>query len=187
MDPAIFLDRDGVIIENRPNYVRSWSDVDIFPQALTALKSVYDSPYRIIIVTNQSAVGRGMVRLKTVFTINDRLADIIAAAGGRVDGFFICPHAPEEHCGCRKPRPGLLLQAARALSLDLNRSIMIGDAVSDLLAGKAAGVNRLALVQTGRGAQQAVLEEARHARPYSTFSTLSEALQVLTGHGGAPA
>ncbi len=185
MDPAIFLDRDGVIIENRPNYVRTWADVDVYPQALVALQSIYNSPYKIIIVTNQSAVGRGLVQLKTVLTINDRLAETISDAGGRVDGIFICPHAPEDRCSCRKPRPGLLLQAARALSLDLHRSIMIGDAISDLMAGKAAGVPRLGLVQTGRGIQQAKLQEARLAQPYSIYGTLAEALQVFTGPDGA--
>ncbi len=187
MEPAIFLDRDGVIIENRPNYVRTWADVEVYPQALAALRSIRSSPYKIIIVTNQSAVGRGLVRLKTVLEINDHLFEIISQAGGRVDGFFICPHAPQDNCNCRKPLPGLIQQAAQALSLDLSRSIMIGDAVSDLLAGKAAGVPRRALVKTGRGVQQSVLREAHQARPFSTFGTLYEALQVLAGPDGASA
>ncbi len=181
MEPAIFLDRDGVIIENRPNYVRTWDDVAVYSQALAALKVISGSPYKIVVVTNQSAVGRGLVPLTTVVAINDRLADIIAEAGGRVDAMFICPHAPQDGCSCRKPRPGLLLKAAQALSLDLHRSIMIGDAISDLLAGKAAGIPTLALVQTGRGAQQAGLQTAEQARPFSIFAALSEALQALAG------
>ncbi len=185
MEPAIFLDRDGVIIENRPNYVRAWHDVAIYPQALDALKIISNSPYKIVVVTNQSAVGRKLVPLTTVTSINDRLAETISASGGRVDAVFICPHAPNDGCNCRKPRPGLILQAARAMSLDLSRSILIGDAISDLLAGKSAGVHTLALVQTGRGLQQAELQSAEQARPFSTFATLAQALQTLTGSGAS--
>lgn len=81
--PAIFLDRDGVIIENRSDYVRSWADVEIFPQAIDALVALCDSPYRIVLVTNQSAVGRGIITRETAEGINDRLLAVIHEAGGR--------------------------------------------------------------------------------------------------------
>jgi D-glycero-D-manno-heptose 1,7-bisphosphate phosphatase len=179
MHPAILLDRDGVIIENRSNYVRSWSDVEIFPQALQGLALVKQSPYKIVIVTNQSAVGRGLVNLEAVHQINDRLLAEITASGGRVDSFFICPHAPQDNCSCRKPMPGLLLQAAHALSLDLSRSIMIGDALTDLQAGAAAGVQRLALVKTGRGADQAPLISLQQRKQISIFENLLAVLENL--------
>jgi D-glycero-D-manno-heptose 1,7-bisphosphate phosphatase len=179
MYPALFLDRDGVIIENRSNYVRSWNDVEIFPQALEALSCIYHSPYKIVIVTNQSAVGRGLVNIQEVHHINNRLMSEIQQAGGRVDGVFICPHAPQDNCDCRKPRPGLLLAASTSLSLDLQCSIMIGDAFSDLLAGSAAGIPRLALVKTGRGLEQLELPEASSLAHYSVFDNLLTALKVL--------
>jgi D-glycero-D-manno-heptose 1,7-bisphosphate phosphatase len=179
MYPALLLDRDGVIIENCSNYVRSWSDVEIFPQALRGLSLIKNSPYKIVIVTNQSAVGRGLVELSEVHRINDRLIRAIQIAGGRVDGVFICPHTPQDNCDCRKPRPGLVLQAARALTLDLSRSIMIGDAVTDLQAGAAAGITNLALVLTGRGADQAAHLPIGHLGSYSIFDTLSDALKTL--------
>lgn len=182
MQPALFLDRDGVIIENRPAYVRSWEDVFIYPQALAALVSARQSPYRIVIVTNQSAVGRGLISLSTARLINQRLVTKIEAAGGRIDGVFMCPHAPEDNCACRKPKPGLLLDAARKLSLNLNRSVLIGDALTDLSAGRAAGVAQTILLRTGRGAIQAALPEANSFKPFPVYDTLSEALANLDLH-----
>jgi histidinol-phosphate phosphatase family protein len=179
MYPAIFLDRDGVIIENRSNYVRRWEDVAIFGQALTALAQVKSSPYKIVVVTNQSAVGRGIISLETVLEINDRLVKIIKQTGGRIDGVYVCPHAPQDLCACRKPKPGLLLQAADELSLELSRSILIGDALSDILAGQAAGVQQTALVQTGLGVEQAVIAKANISKPFSIYATLEEALSEL--------
>jgi D-glycero-D-manno-heptose 1,7-bisphosphate phosphatase len=107
MEPAIFLDRDGVIIENRPSYVRSWADVVILPLALEAMARIHASPFKIVIVTNQSAVGRGLLGLEEAWAINHHLQQVIEESGGRVDGLFMCPHSPEDHCNCRKPKPGL--------------------------------------------------------------------------------
>jgi D-glycero-D-manno-heptose 1,7-bisphosphate phosphatase len=179
MFPAIFIDRDGVIIENRDNYVRSWEDVSIYDQALRALAQVSNYPYQIIIITNQSAVGRGLITLDTALDINRRLVDEIRRAGGRVDGTYICPHAPNQECDCRKPKPGLLFRAARELSIDLSRSLLIGDALSDVGAGKAARLKLSILVKTGLGAQQALLPEASSLKPFPIYDTLSDALADL--------
>ncbi len=179
MFPALFLDRDGVIIENRRNYVRAWEDVEIYAQALSALARAAGSPYKIILVTNQSAVGQGIISLETAEDINWRLTGEIEKAGGRVDGIFMCPHAPQDRCDCRKPSPGLIHQAAQALSLDLGRSILIGDALSDLRAGLAAGVGQVALVRTGRGAEQARSPEIACMATFAVFDTLEEALAAL--------
>jgi D-glycero-D-manno-heptose 1,7-bisphosphate phosphatase len=177
--PAVFLDRDGVIIENRANYVRTWDDVEIFPEALAALTRLAASPYRVVIVTNQSGVGRGDIPLATAEAINDRLLDVIREAGGRVDAVYMCPHAPADGCDCRKPRPGLLTRAAADLSLDLGLSIMVGDALSDVAAGRAAGVARTILVRTGRGAVQEMLPEAAAFAPLVVFGTLGDVVADL--------
>jgi D-glycero-D-manno-heptose 1,7-bisphosphate phosphatase len=176
---AVFLDRDGVIIENRPTYVRRWEDVHIFPQALNALRMAAELPFKIIIVTNQSAVGRGIISLEAAEAINSRLVREIEAGDGRVDGVFMCPHAPEVGCLCRKPQPGLLLQAAKAHDLELTRSIMIGDALTDLEAGRMAGARVSALVKTGRGTDQIALPEADSYRPFPVYDDLFEALKCL--------
>ena len=177
--PALFLDRDGVIIENRADYVRSWDDVTIYPQALRALAAIHDWPCHVVLVTNQSVVGRGIIPLAVAEAINDRLKTIIEEAGGRVDGIFMCPHAPHEDCACRKPKPGLLLRAARTLNVDLTRSVLIGDALTDLLAGKAASVRATALLATGRGRAQLRLEAAAGARPFHLFPDLEAAVNHL--------
>lgn len=183
MYPAIFLDRDGVIIENVPSYVRSWEEVRFIPESLIALKKAQSSSYKVVIVTNQSAVGRGILPLEFAWEINHRLVNIIRQAGGRVDGIYMCPHAPEDHCDCRKPKPGLILRAAADLSLDLPRSILIGDALSDLLAGQAAGIPRNILVRTGRGSEQERLLYPPAIHPFLVFNDLSEALSsVLTSN-----
>jgi D-glycero-D-manno-heptose 1,7-bisphosphate phosphatase len=180
MFPAIFLDRDGVIVENRVDYILSWKDIEIFPQALHALSRIETSQYKIIIITNQSAIGRGVLTQAAADEINERLLAEIRAAGGRVDGIFLCPHSPADHCSCRKPLPGLILQAAEKLTVDLSKSIMIGDAITDLRAGIAAGIKTLAIVKTGRGAAQIkfLSKESDLSNAY-VFNDLSEAISML--------
>lgn len=179
MQPALFLDRDGVIIENCHNYVRSWDDVIIFDRALSALANISQHPFKIIIITNQSAVGQGIISAATAEEINTRLISTVQEAGGRIDSIFMCPHSPLDHCECRKPKPGLLHQAAQELSIDLSKSIFIGDAISDLQAAQAAGVPTRILVRTGRGAEQ--YEIARHTdlEPFEVFEDLLEVITSL--------
>jgi D-glycero-D-manno-heptose 1,7-bisphosphate phosphatase len=179
MEAALFLDRDGVIIENCANYVRSCDDVAFLPAALAALRKAFASPYKIIIVTNQSAIGRGIITMAQAQIINQNIVSEIKKAGGRVDAVFMCPHTPQDQCDCRKPRPGLLLQAADQHKLDLSRSFMIGDSLADLLAGRAAGVRESILVRTGRGAVQAALPEALLLQPFPVFDSLYEALESI--------
>lgn len=179
MKPALFLDRDGVLIENRANYVRAWSDVAIYPQAIESLIRIKSTVHKIIIITNQSAVGRGLISQEIAQEINSRLIEEIQSAGGRIDGVFMCPHAPHEKCTCRKPQPGLILEAADSLALDLNRSILVGDALSDIMAGQSAGVGKNVLVRTGRGNAQSGIPLAAQVQPFLIFDTLAEALSEL--------
>jgi D-glycero-D-manno-heptose 1,7-bisphosphate phosphatase len=179
MHPAIFLDRDGVIIENRDSYVRSFEDIDFYPQAMEALARAASSPYLIVVVTNQSAVGRGIITYQLAEAINRKVVSEIEKYGGRVDGVFMCPHAPQAGCSCRKPEPGLLLMAAEKLSIDLEKSIMVGDALTDIRAGQAAGVPTRILVQTGRGAQQACLPEAASLGHFQIFPALEDVISTL--------
>ncbi len=172
------MDRDGVIIENRAEYVRTWEDVYIFPQALAALQLAAAGPRKLVIVTNQSGVGKGLIPSATADQINQRLVEIIDKAGGRIDGVYLCPHLPEAHCACRKPQPGLLLRAAQDLSIDLSQSVMIGDALTDMAAGQTAGVKQTILVETGRGAQQAQAP-VTGLRPFKIFPDLYSAILSL--------
>lgn len=151
MHPAIFLDRDGVIIENRPDYVRDWSQVKFIPGALQALAYLNRLPMPVILITNQAGIGRKMISPDTAAEINQRMIQVIVDAGGRIDGVYVCPHTPEDHCNCRKPKPGLILQAAQDQDIDLSRSILIGDNLTDLQAGMAAKIDQIILVRSGLG------------------------------------
>jgi len=177
--PALFLDRDGVLIENRPDYVRQWSEAVILPGVVAALARLHASPLKFVIVTNQSAVGRGLIPLAEAQAINEALAAAIVSGGGRVDGVYMCPHTPEENCSCRKPRPGLILQAARELALDLRASTLIGDAESDIQAARAAGLGHCALVRTGRGQDQEPALSASGHDAVPVFDDLAQALRAL--------
>jgi D-glycero-D-manno-heptose 1,7-bisphosphate phosphatase len=158
MRPAVFLDRDGVIIENRGDYVKSWEEVRFVPGAFDAIRRLGQSEYAVVVVTNQSAVGRGIITLDEATRINERVVGEIEARGGRVDASYLCPHRPDEACKCRKPAPGMLFRAADEFGLDLGHSVLVGDAASDIEAARLAGVQGI-LVLTGRGSEQALLLE----------------------------
>jgi D-glycero-D-manno-heptose 1,7-bisphosphate phosphatase len=179
MLPAIFLDRDGVLIANRSDYVRDWSQVKIFPEAIRALSHLAVKNYKIVIVTNQSAVGRGLISLETAKDINGRLVDLIQHNGGQLDAVYMCPHKPDDGCFCRKPKPGLLLQAAKELSLDLQRSWMIGDAWSDVQAGQLAGVRQAILLKTGRGREQLLQSRPENITGHLIFDNLTLAFDAI--------
>lgn len=177
---AVFLDRDGVLIENRGDYVRHWSHVQFLPKVLEALAGFRHDNFKIIIVTNQSAIGRGLMTFETAQDINNQLIQTIKDGGGWVDGVYMCPHKPEAQCDCRKPQPGLLLQAAQELSLDLGSSWMIGDAWSDVLAGQAAGLSGTIMVRTGRGSAQLLEARPENLKPFLVSNDLFDAFNMVT-------
>lgn len=151
--PAIFLDRDGVVNENRSDYVKSWSEVEFLPGIFDALRRLAQADFAIVMITNQSAIGREIISYEQAMDINCQVVEVIRAQGGRIDSAYLCPHHPDDNCDCRKPQPGLLLQAAADLDLDLGRSYFVGDAMTDMQAAEAAGVKGV-LVLTGRGQEQ---------------------------------
>jgi D-glycero-D-manno-heptose 1,7-bisphosphate phosphatase len=151
----VFLDRDGVLNENRADYVRTPEQVVFLPGVFDAMQRLAVSPFAVVVVTNQSAVGRGLLTLEMLADINQGIIRKVQQAGGRIDAVYACPHTPEDGCPCRKPLPGMVLQAARDLDIDLDRSYLVGDAVSDMQAALAAG-SRPMLVRTGRGVKQAL-------------------------------
>ncbi len=161
---AVFIDRDGVICENRDDHVKSWDEFKFVPGAAEALAALTASGHRIFVVTNQAIVGRGMVKREVVDEIHRRMLDVLRAAGAVVEAVLICPHSPEDACECRKPAEGLLLEAAKTYGVDLRSSWMIGDAESDVVAGRRAGCETI-LVLTGRGAEQARASEWTEGKP----------------------
>ena len=111
--------------------------------------------------------------------INRQILSVIQEAGGRIDGLYMCPHKPDDNCSCRKPQPGLILKAAGELTIDLKNSHLIGDALSDLEAGRNAGIDQVALVLTGRGTSQYLRPEAALLKPFPVFQPVDEALAII--------
>lgn len=151
---AVFLDRDGVLCENRSTYVKAWREFRWIPGARDALRMLARLGLPVVMVTNQSAVNRGLTTIEQVRDLHLRMQRVIRRWHGRLDAVYICPHRPDEECACRKP--GLLLfhQAAEELGLDFERSYMIGDGLSDLRAGWDLNM-RVILVRTGLGEETA--------------------------------
>ncbi len=147
---AVFIDRDGVICRNRDDHVKSWAEFEFQPGARESLSRLAQLDVLIIVITNQAIINRGMVPVQTVEHIHRQMVEEIEKAGGRVDRVLYCPHRPDEHCACRKPQPGLLLQVSREMGIDLTQSYLIGDAYADIQAGETAGCCCF-LVLTGRG------------------------------------
>lgn len=143
--PALFLDRDGTLIAD-PGYLRDPDEVVLLPGCAHVLREAKRRGYRLIIVSNQSGVGRGYYDEAALHRVQERVNDLFDAEGVRFDGVYFCIHAPEAGCECRKPRPGMLLGAARELDVDLARSVMIGDKISDVEAGKNAGCGSIVAI-----------------------------------------
>jgi D-glycero-D-manno-heptose 1,7-bisphosphate phosphatase len=152
---AVFLDRDGVINENRQDYVKTWDEFVFLPGALDSLRLLAHSEFLVVIISNQSAIHRGLVSTAVVEEIHRRMLSEVEKIGARIDGVYYCPHAPSEVCDCRKPLPGLLLKAAEEMQIDLEQSYCVGDKLTDLAAGRAAGCRGI-LVLTGEGSKQNV-------------------------------
>lgn len=147
--PAVFLDRDGTVIEDT-NYVGAVADVIPIPGAADALVRLAAAGYALIVVTNQSGIGRGYFSRHEVDAIHEHLARAWEAEGATIAHFFVCPHHPDDGCVCRKPSPKFLFEAAKRYNIDLERSFMIGDSAADIGCGQAAGARSI-LVRTGKG------------------------------------
>jgi D-glycero-D-manno-heptose 1,7-bisphosphate phosphatase len=167
--PAAFLDRDGTVLEEA-GYLDRLERLVFFPFAVDAIRLLNRAGYAVVIVTNQSGVGRGMYEEAFVHTAHAVIDERVTAGGGCVDGFYYCPHHPNAEieryrrdCDCRKPRAGMLRAAAADLNLDLSRSYAIGDKWTDVQAGVAAGA-RGVLVRTGYG-RSTETSVRRHVEP----------------------
>jgi histidinol-phosphate phosphatase family protein len=139
--PAVILDRDGVLNKRPPRaeYVRRPEEFEWLPGAREALRLLRERNYRVIVVSNQAGVARGAMSQSDVERVNDRMRAESQAAGGRIDAVYYCPHGWDDGCECRKPKPGMLFDAARDFQLDLTRTVFVGDDERDAQAAQAAG------------------------------------------------
>ena len=149
---AVLLDRDGVINQER-HYLSDADDVELIPGAAEGLSQLQELGFCLVVVTNQSAIGRGYLDEKGLAAIHSRLAELLAAEGVVLDGVYHCPHTPDENCGCRKPAPGLVLQASREHDFDPSEAFLVGDKKCDVDLGKKVGATTF-LVMTGHGREE---------------------------------
>lgn len=150
---VVFMDRDGVINRDSPDYIKGVAEFEFLPGSREALRRLAENGFEAIIVTNQSAVGRGWVTADGLAGIHQRLCDGVRDHGGRIHDILVCPHRPNENCACRKPRPGLILEAQRRHGIDLAAAVMVGDSAKDIECAMNAGVGASVLVRTGNGRQ----------------------------------
>jgi D-glycero-D-manno-heptose 1,7-bisphosphate phosphatase len=153
--PAVFLDRDGVLNEER-HYVGRIADFHWLPGAVAALRRLQQHGFALVVVTNQAGIAKGRFTAADYAALTEHIQRELLASGVVLDGIYHCPHHPDSklpdlavECRCRKPAPGMLLQAAQDLSLDLQASALVGDKISDTQAGRAAGLALTVLVESG--------------------------------------
>jgi D-glycero-D-manno-heptose 1,7-bisphosphate phosphatase len=147
---AIFLDRDGVINQNRADHVKNCDEFEFIPGALEGIRSLTETGLPIFVVTNQAAISRKLMTRESLEAIHDCMMKEITKASGLITRIYHCPHDTHEECGCRKPRTGMLLRAASDFSIDLSQSYLVGDAWTDISAGLEVSAHTI-LVMTGRG------------------------------------
>jgi histidinol-phosphate phosphatase family protein len=138
--PAVFLDRDGVINADRRDYVKSWSEFKFLPTTFDSLKLFAEKGICVVVVTNQSAVNRGLMSLRTLKAIHRKMLAEIRRRGGDVQAIYFCPHTPAENCDCRKPKPGMVLRAVEELEIDLASSYFVGDSDRDVELARTLGI-----------------------------------------------
>ncbi len=179
MPKAVLLDRDGVINFDSPDYILTPDQWLPIPGSLEAIAALTRAGIPMAIVSNQSALGRGMFDAATMQAIHARMIAAIEAAGGRIAHTAYCPHAPQDDCACRKPKPGLIIEALAALGIDAGDALMIGDSARDVEAAVAVGV-RPVLVQSGYGDAGAILAKARRLVPdIAVYDDLAAAVDAL--------
>lgn len=172
----IVLDRDGVINQDSDTHIRSPEQWIAIPGSLEAIARLCRQDYQIVIVTNQSGISRGYYSVNTLNRIHQKMLDELSHFGGEISALFFCPHRDEDHCECRKPKPGMLLALAQRLKCNLNDVYVVGDSLRDIQAAQSAGA-RPVLVETGNGLDTCKQLESglRHEkiRPALRFSDLA--------------
>jgi D-glycero-D-manno-heptose 1,7-bisphosphate phosphatase len=169
---TVILDRDGTIVVDR-DYLDDPAQLQFLPGALEGLRLLRERGHRLVVVTNQSGVGRGRFPLARVAEVHARLGHLLREAGAAIDGIYYCPHRPEDRCECRKPKPALVLQAAAELGFEPAASVVIGDKSSDIELGRNLGATTMLVSATGR------TSDGTPAAPDYVVRDLLEAARLL--------
>jgi D-glycero-D-manno-heptose 1,7-bisphosphate phosphatase len=175
----VILDRDGTIVVDR-DYLDDPAQLQFLPGALEGLRLLRERGHRLVVVTNQSGVGRGRFPLARVAEVHARLDQLLREAGAAIDAIYYCPHRPEDRCECRKPKPGLVLQAASELGFEPAAAVVIGDKSSDIELGRNLGATTMLISATGRASDD------RPAAPDYVVRDLLEAARLLETAAAQP-
>ena len=179
MHRAAFLDRDGTIAKD-VHYCRRVEDFEILPGVPSAIRLLNQHGYKVVVITNQSGIARGYITEETLSLIHEKMRTELQKSDASVDAIYVCPHHPDEDCDCRKPKPTLILRAAKDIGITLEDSFMIGDHVKDVQAGKAAGCQTVWLSADPN-------QQDRETRLFSDHiaADLFEAVQWLLRNSGS--
>ncbi|PIE60993.1 MAG: D-glycero-beta-D-manno-heptose-1,7-bisphosphate 7-phosphatase [Desulfobacterales bacterium] len=180
MGYTIFLDRDGVINEDNPAYIKCPEEFHFIAGSPEAVALLNRAGFDVMLISNQSAIGRNMISTETLETIFKKMNAGIAAAGGDIKDIFYCPHTPDEGCACRKPLPGMIFKAIEKYGLDPAQTVMVGDSVKDIECGRAARCAKTVLVATGNGIHARKALAQKGIAPDYFADTLFDAAQWLT-------
>ena len=175
---ACFLDRDGVLVEE-VNYLGSPEQVNIFPESIRALQLLKDNNYKVIVVTNQAGVARGFFTEDSISEVHKEIDRQLTKYKLNIDHYYYCPHHPDGtvkkyaiDCNCRKPMPGMILQAVKDYDIDISKSFLVGDKVSDLMAAENSGCSAI-LVETGHGKEH---KKNALEKSFSVFANIEQAV-----------
>lgn len=172
----VILDRDGVINQDSPNYIKTPDEWVALPGSLEAIAQLNQNGFRVAIATNQSGISRGIYDMATLNAIHDKMLRALASFGGRVDALFYCPHVNEDLCKCRKPKSGMFEDIAERFGVELTNVPCVGDSLRDLVAGANAGGKPI-LVRTGNG--EKTLAAGNLPEGTLVFADLAEAAQHI--------
>lgn len=192
MRPAVFLDRDGTMVHD-VGYLSRLEDLHWFPWTIDAVRLLNRAGFLVCVTTNQGGIGLGFYTEAFLHSLHDHMSSVLEAAGARVDGWFHCPHHPDARiealrvaCDCRKPRPGMIEQAARRFPIDLAQSFVVGDKIADVNLGRAVGA-RSVLVKTGYGAAEIVRHGGTMPGAAHVAEELMGAVEWILGEVGPSA
>ena len=174
----VILDRDGVINEDSPAYIKSPEEWIPIPGSPEAIARLHHAGWHVVVATNQSGIARKLFDPDMLMRIHEKMRRSVAEAGGLIEAIFFCPHGPHDNCYCRKPRPGLFLDIARRLRVSLHGVPAIGDSLHDVHAARAAGAQPI-LVKTSKGA--ATLDVCDSALVVPVYDNLASAVDDLLG------
>ena len=176
---VVFLDRDGVINRDSPNYIKSRSEFEFIPGSIAAIAKLTANGFTSIVITNQSALARKLISPAELDAVHSMMKKSIAAGGGRLTDIFFCPHLPDDGCGCRKPKPGLIFQARRRYNIDLAEAVMVGDSPKDIACARNAGCGGAILVQSGKKPRGEPILKADQIMPDHVAANLQQAVKWI--------